>query len=221
MSNRILLGWSALILVGSLCVSGALVSAEEKPEEGFRSLFDGKTLTGWEGNEKIFRVEEGAILAGSLQEKIPNNEFLCSQDRFGNFELRLQARLRGEGKNAGIQFRSERIPNHFEVKGYQCDMGMMQSKSIWGSLYDESRRRKFLMEGDAEKLAKLVQADEWNDITIRCAENKIQIWVNDLQTVDYEEADKEIPATGIIGLQIHGGAPAEAAYRKIRIRELE
>ncbi len=63
------------------------------------------------------------------------------------FELRLQAKLVGDGKNAGIQFRSQRIPNHHEVIGYQCDMGEMGNRSIWGSIYDESRRKKFICRG--------------------------------------------------------------------------
>ncbi|MFT5523422.1 MAG: hypothetical protein ACI9HK_001368, partial [Pirellulaceae bacterium] len=174
---------------------------------------------GWEGSDKIFRVENGAIVAGNLKEKIANNEFLCTKKRYENFELRLQAKLVGEGKNAGIQFRSDRIPNHHEVKGYQCDVGAMADRSIWGSLYDESRRRKFLAHGDAEKLSKF-PSEKWNDIVVRCSGKKIEIWVNDVKTVDYLEEEDGIPSDGIIGLQIHGGAPAEASYRNIRIKSL-
>ena len=124
------------------------------------SLFDGKTLAGWEGNLEMFRVEQGAIVAGSLKQSIPNNEFLCTKRRFDNFELRLKAKLVGDGENAGIQFRSKRIPNHFEVKGYQCDMGRGEGRLIWGSLYDESRRRKFLAQGDNERLAKVFKPND-------------------------------------------------------------
>ena len=193
-------------------------SAED--ETGFVSIFDGKTLDGWEGDLKTFRVDEGAIVAGTLGEKIPRNEFLCTKQQYGDFELRLQARLRGEGKNAGVQFRSQRVPNHHEVSGYQCDMGEMGAKPIWGWLYDESRRNKFLAEADAEKLSSKLKRDDWNDLTIRCEGKQIKIWVNGFQTVDYTEKEEEIAAKGIIGLQIHGGLPAEARYRKIRIKTL-
>jgi hypothetical protein len=189
-------------------------------EEGFTPLFDGKTLDGWEGKSDVFRVEEGAIVAGSLKQAIPRNEFLCTTRDYGDFELRLEARLRGEGKNAGVQFRSRRIPDHHEVIGYQCDMGVMAERPIWGSLYDESRRRKFLADGDAEKLAKALKADDWNELVVRCEGPRIRIWVNGLQTVDYTEADESLERTGLIGLQIHGGKPAEAAYRKLRIKVL-
>jgi hypothetical protein len=206
----------------SLCLLGlcpAIIFAADV-EEGFTTLFDGKSLAGWEGDEKTFRVADGAIVAGTLEAKIPRNEFLCSKKEYGNFELRLQARLKGAGENAGIQFRSARIPNHHEVKGYQCDMGNMPGRTIWGSLYDESRRNKFLAHGDDAEIKKALHADDWNDITIRCEGKKIQIWVNGVKSIDYQEMDEGIAERGIIGLQIHGGAPAESAYRKIRIREL-
>jgi hypothetical protein len=197
------------------------VGAQEKSAESeFMSLFDGKSLAGWEGNEKIFRVEKEAIVAGSLKEKVAHNEFLCSTKEYQDFELRLEAKLVGEGKNAGVQFRSARIPNHFEVIGYQCDMGETAERSIWGSLYDESRRRKFLAEGEKAALAKVVKKNDFNAITIRCEGPHVQIWVNDLKTVDYTEQEKDIAWKGVIALQIHGGEPAEASYRKIRIREI-
>jgi hypothetical protein len=199
-------------------LAAPLLGADD--ETGFVSLFDGKTLDGWEGNLKVFRVEEGAIVAGSLKEKVPNNEFLCTKKEYGDFELRLQAKLVGKGENAGVQFRSQRIPNHYEVVGYQFDMGSAGERSIWGSLYDESRRKKFLVDGDSDALRKVLRPDDWNDVVIRCEGPLIQLWVNTLQTVDYRELEKDIAAKGIIGLQIHGGEPAQASYRKIRIKEL-
>jgi hypothetical protein len=189
-------------------------------EPGFTALFDGKTLNGWEGNERIFRVEDGAIMAGSSSERIAHNEFLASREEFGDFELRLKARLTGKGQNAGVQFRSQRMPDHFEMIGYQCDIGSMPGKPIWGALYDESRRRKFLAEPPAEKLASVLKTGDWNDLVIRCEGPRVQIWVNGLQTVDYVEMDDNIPRSGKFGLQIHGGEPALASYKDIHIRRL-
>ena len=209
-----------IVLFTGMILVNFVMADEIKEEPGFVSLFDGKTLDGWEGNLKMFRVEDAAIIAGSLVHKIPNNEFLCTRKQYGDFELRLQARLRGEGKNAGVQFRSQRIPNHHEVSGYQCDIGIMQDKLIWGWLYDESRRNKFLVEGDAARLDTVVKRDGWNDIVIRCTGPKVEIWVNELKTVDYTEMDPTASRQGIIGLQIHAGEPAEASYRNIRIKRL-
>lgn len=197
-----------------------LVNFALAAEPDFKPLFDGQTLAGWEGDQAVFRIEDGAIIAGSKTEKVAHNEFLASTEEYGDFELRLKARLTGKGQNAGVQFRSQRMPNHFEMVGYQCDMGTMQGRPIWGWLYDESRRRKFLAEADDTKLAATVKADVWNDIVIRCEGPRIQIWVNDLLTVDYVEAQADIPQRGRFGLQIHGGEAAEAAYKDIRIRVL-
>ena len=189
-------------------------------EAGFKPLFDGKSFDGWEGNMKFFRIEDSAIVAGNLREKIPNNEFLCTKQKYENFELRLDAKLIGQGDNAGVQFRSERIPNHHEVIGYQCDIGLVgKDRSIWGALYDESRRKKFLAEPPADSI-KQVNQGEWNNLRIIAKDKSIQIYVNGTKTVDYTEQEKEIAKTGIIGLQIHSGPPAEAWYRNIRIKAL-
>ena len=195
--------------------------ARAEREANFVPLFDGKTFDGWEGNLEIFRIEDGAIVGGTLEERIPHNEFLCTTKEFGDFELRLKAKLVGKGNNAGIQFRSQRMPNHHEVIGYQCDMGTaFEIQNIWGYLYDESRRNKFLAEGDSQKISKVFKTDDWNEFVIRCEGPSIQIWLNGLQTVDYTEKDDKIWRRGIIGLQIHGGDPAEASYKDIRIKEL-
>jgi len=211
----------SLGVAGLVCFASTLFDvATLAAEDGFVKIFDGKSLEGWEGDLKTFRVVDGAIVAGTLDAKIPRNEFLCTRKRYANFELRLEARLRGPGENAGIQFRSERIPNHHEVIGYQCDMGTAQGKSIWGALYDESRRRIFLAQGDHDQLVTKLKKDDFNNIVIRCEGNRIRIWVNDLLTVDYEEKEGGIATRGVIGLQIHGGEPGEATYREIRILEL-
>jgi len=205
---------------GLIACTFALLHWAAAAEDDFQPLFDGKTLEGWEGNREIFRVEGGAIVAGSLERRIPRNEFLCTTRTFGDFELRLRAKLSGAGQNAGVQFRSKRVPKSHEVEGYQCDVGRDGEKFIWGFLYDESRRRKFLVECDQAVLREAVRPDDWNDIVIHCAGNEIRIAVNGRETVSYREADESIPRQGIIGLQIHGGPPAEARYKDIRIREL-
>lgn len=198
----------------------AVLFAEEK-ENGFKPLFDGKTFAGWEGNRDVFRIEDGAIVAGTLKSNIPRNEFLSTEQKFADFELRLKAKLVGEGNNAGIQFRSKRIPNHHEMIGYQCDMGRAFGRNIWGALYDESRRRKVLAEGEQAAVLKAFKNGDWNEFRIRCEGQRIQIWLNGRQTVDYTEKDEEIDRDGVIGLQIHGGKPAEAWYKDVRIKRLE
>jgi len=212
----------SLVFVKLLFAAFVLPAFSAEPKEPkFESLFDGKTFDGWEGNLDWFRIEDKAVVAGSLEKAVPRNEFLCTKKTYGDFELKLKAKLVGKGANAGIQFRSSRIPNHHEVKGYQCDMGEYPEQLIWGSLYDESRRNKFLAHGDKEKVAAAYKDGDWNEFKIRCEGNHIQIWLNGLPTVDYTETEKDIASSGIIGLQIHGGGPSEASYKDIEIRELK
>jgi hypothetical protein len=179
-------------------------------------LFDGRSLEGWQGNLDVFRVEDGAIVGGSLDARVARNEFLTTAKEYGDFELRLKFKLLGEKANAGVQIRSRRIPDHYEMIGYQADMG----DGWWGCLYDESRRRKVLAGPPAEDRRKLVKPNEWNDYVIRCQARRIQLWVNGTETVDYTEPDESIEQAGLIGVQIHGGGPSEAWYKDIRIVEL-
>jgi hypothetical protein len=195
--------------------------AEDDAEEGWIPLFDGKTLAGWEGNEKMFRVEDEAIVAGTLERDIPHNDFLCTEKEFGDFELRLSVKLLGKGDNAGIQVRSRRVPDDHEVSGYQADVGSAWDRPVWGALYDEARRNKILSDPGEELLKDLVKPDDWNELRIRCEGPRIQIWLNGKRTVDYTEEDEGIARSGVIGLQVHGGPPAEAWYKDIAIRELD
>jgi hypothetical protein len=184
-----------------------------------RPLFDGKTFAGWEGDtKKTWRIEEGAIAGGSLEHAVPRNEFLCTTKSYGDFELRLKFKLLGDRKhaNAGVQFRTRRIPKHHEVIGYQADIG----QHYWGALYDESRRNRILAGPDRSVIARIVKHDDWNEYVIRCEGPRIRLWLNGTLTVDYTEKDPKIERTGVIGLQIHGGAKAKVFYKDIRIEEL-
>lgn len=201
-----------LLALTTLSAPGADVKS--KP----MSLFDGQSFAGWEGNLKMFRIADGAIVGGNLQEKIPNNEFLCTTRRYTNFVLRLKFKLLGgEKANAGVQFRTERIPNHHEVIGYQADMG---DPAWWGCIYDESRRRKVLAKSDIEAVNQVLKRGDWNEYTIRCEGKRTRLHINGVQTVDYTEEDATIPGYGLIAVQIHSGPPSEAWYKDITIEEL-
>jgi hypothetical protein len=196
-----------------LLILALVLAAQPKPV----AIFDGKTFAGWEGDLTIFRIQDGAIVGGTLERKIARNEFLCTTKTYGDFELRLKVKLLGgDGANAGIQFRTRRIPNHHEVSGYQADMGT----GYWGALYDESRRNKVLKGPDREKMKSVIRVNDWNDYVIRAEGRRIQLWINGVQTVDYTEEDPTIETTGVIALQIHGGPPSEAWYKDITLLHL-
>ena len=181
------------------------------------TIFDGRTFDGWEGNLTIFRIEDGSIVGGSLKDRIVRNEFLCTKRAYGDFELRLKFKLLGgETANAGVQFRTRRIPDNHEVSGYQADMGA----GWWGALYDESRRNKVLKGPDQARMKEVVKVGEWNDYVVRAEGPRIQLWINGVQTVDYVEEDAAVERRGVICPQIHAGPPAEAWYKDITIRDL-
>lgn len=185
------------------------------------AIFDGKTFTGWEGDtESVWRIEDGALTAGSLAKKQEQNNFLATTEEYSDFELRLKYKLEGtEGFiNGGVQFRSKRIADHHEVIGYQADLGAGYD----GALYDESRRRKILMQPKPEVLEKAIKPlGEWNDYRIRAEGKRIQLWLNDVQTVDYTETEDGIDESGIIAVQIHGNATSIVRYKDIVIEELK
>jgi 3-keto-disaccharide hydrolase len=195
-----------------LLLPASAIAADPKP------LFNSKDLTGWEGDEKTWRVEDGAIVGGSLDAVVPRNEFLCTTKTYGDFELKLKFKLLGDKDkaNGGVQFRTKRIPKHHEVSGYQADIGA----GYWGALYDESRRNKVLAGPKPEEAAKLVKLDDWNEYMIRAQGPWIQLWLNGTKTVNYIEKDEKIDASGIIGLQVHGGAKSKVLYKDITIEEL-
>lgn len=202
-----------LILL-AVCFLALLGVARTKPTR----LFDGKSFKGWEGNLSVFRIVDGAIVGGSLKVALPRNEFLCTAREFSDFVLRVKFKLLGDPAraNAGIQFRSRRVPNSHEVEGYQADIG----QRFWGALYDESRRRKVLAAPGPEEVRRMIKPDGWNDYVIRAEGRQIRLELNGHQTVNYLEPDAAIGQSGRVCLQIHGGPASEAWYKDITIEPL-
>jgi hypothetical protein len=183
------------------------------------SLFDGKSLQGWEGDPEYFRVEKNCIVAGRLDRPIRGNQFLVSDQEFHNFELVFESKLIGKGNNAGVQFWSRRVPNSTEMIGYQCDIGSFKDGFLWGWLYDESRRNRFLATTTQKDLSSWVNPKgTWNHMRILALEQKISIWLNNNPTITYHEKDQDVPFVGKFGLQVHGGPPLEAWFRNINIK---
>lgn len=207
---------SLVLAIPLMLHAGAVGTPPAAAAETWAPLFDGKTLAGWEGRTDVFRVEDGAIVAGSRTAPMPRNEFLCTRAQYGDFVLRLEFHMPGEGMNAGVQFRSQRIPDHHEVIGYQADMG----DGWWGALYDESRRNRVLAKPDDEVIARALDKKGWNRYVIEARGPHVRLLINDHLTVDYTEPDATLEQRGRICVQIHSGPPGEVRYRNIEIREL-
>lgn len=208
--------FTALILGSALVLSLGVSAKSGTP------LTDGLTFANWAGDtNQTWRLVDGAFVGGSLKAKVPRNEFLRSTRSYTNFLLRVKFKLVGTEAggfiNGGVQVRSQPAANPpNEMVGYQCDIG----EGWWGALYDESRRNKVLIKPDPKLVEQAVKKNDWNEYVIRCQGRRIQTTINGVQMIDYTEADESLPQHGLIGLQIHGGGPAEASYKDISIEEL-
>lgn len=185
-----------------------------------KSIFDGKTFKGWVGDtNKTWRIADGAFVGGSLDEKVPRNEFVRTTRSYTNFVLRVKFKLLGKVGfvNGGVQLRSKPATNPpNEMIGYQADIG----EGWWGALYDETRRNKVLIKPDADAVKAAIKKDDWNDYEIRCEGKRIRTDINGVPMIDYTEPDDSIEQFGQIGLQVHGGGQTEIHYKDITIEEL-
>ncbi|MBN1420065.1 MAG: DUF1080 domain-containing protein, partial [Planctomycetes bacterium] len=182
---------------------------EQVPEASlWEPLFDGETLAGWRGDEKLWSVEDGAIVGrhGGLDGP---NTFLIRDGALGDFFLEVEARLSGEKGNSGIQFRSEVIEG-FIVRGYQADI----AAGLWGLLYEE-RGRGILVDGSA-KVEDAVRAGGWNTYRIEAFGPTVRLFVNGKLAVDFN--DSAGAREGILALQLHAGPAMEVAFRNMRVR---
>jgi putative membrane-bound dehydrogenase-like protein len=207
--------WSlALLLLPTVCL------AAPPPAPGKTvPLFDGHSLQGWEGDPKLWRVEDGMIAGGSLTEAVQRNEFLATTRPYTNFIVRMRIKLTGtEGFiNSGFQIRSQRVPNDSEMSGYQCDYG---DPSWWAGLYDESRRNRNLVAADMAVIEPVLHRNDWNEFVIRADGPRITTWLNGVQGIDYTEPDGSIPQHGLMGIQVHGGGKALVQVKDLTLEEL-
>ena len=202
----------SIVALVALCSIGAKgLTAAPIDFDDAVSLFNGKDLTGWEGETQLWSARDGMIVGKSAG--IKYNAFLATTQEYQDFELKVSFRLVGGAGNSGVQFRSARKPGSPQVVGYQADI----AEGYWGSLYDEARRDKFLSQAKQDGIAK---ADGWNDYIIRCQGGHIELTLNGVKTAEYQEADASIPRSGVIALQVHSGGPMEIQFRDIRIRKL-
>ncbi|SHI55397.1 protein of unknown function [Arenibacter nanhaiticus] len=213
-----LLGKKCLVLI--LSIMGNL-SCKAQPSTFTGSLFDSKTLKGWEvvnkENKKYWSVVDSVITGGDGITNIPTNTYLRTSDSYEDFEFRALFRLTGDHDtgliNSGIQYRS--IIDGNKIIGYQADIG----RGYWGDIYDEHRRAK-LIGGDLSTLRYLLKEDGWNSYIIRCKGNKHELYINGVKTTEYMEKDPGIPSKGVIGIQLHSGGNAKIEFRNITITRL-
>jgi Domain of Unknown Function (DUF1080) len=207
--------WLALLCV-PLALAGTRAGDKKDTTAeagGFSSeFFNGKDLKGWEGLTEYWTVKDGMLIGAHKGLKF--NTFLCSKQKYTDFELKFRVRLTGGGANSGVQIRSKiHDKEHFAVTGPQCDMG----GPFWGSLYGENFGG--MMKAADPKLVKSVlKENDFNDYYIKCVGKHVTIKLNGETTVDDDFA--KMPDDGIIAWQLHGGGAMEAAFRNIQFTDL-
>ena len=141
---------SAFTLMTIACMTigfEVTLSAQNKTNNGFKSIFDGKTLNGWEGDSVYWRVENGSIVGEITADKLlKNNTFIIwNGGETKDFELKLEYRISIAG-NSGINYRSERLPdNPNALKGYQADID--GKNNYTGQNYEERGRTTLAYRG--------------------------------------------------------------------------
>jgi len=214
----------------------ATVAGAQAPE-GFKSLFNGKDLTGWDGNPKVWSVQDGAITGQTTKENpIRMNTFLIwKEGTVKDFEL--HAKIRLENHNTGIQYRSKDKGN-WVVNGYQGDYD--DTKQWLGSLYEEGGRGVLAQMGqkvtigedgkinetgkvgDAKELRAEINPKEWADYVIIAQGNHLIHKINGKTIVDVTDNQESKRAMeGILALQLHAGTPMKVQFKDIYLKELK
>lgn len=229
--------------LSAVIASGMASALAADLEPGFKSLFNGKDLTGWAGRPQHWSVEDGAITGTTSKEKpAQGNNFLIAKDGdqdliVSDFELRCSYRFTGRWGNSGIQYRSKEIGN-FVVHGYQADMEVGTSYS--GILYEEGGRgilcergKKVVIKevdgktkiepagtlGDSKEIQSHINVNGWNEYVIIAQGNHLQQFINAQQTIDVvDEQTSKAARSGILALQLHAGPPMKVQFKDIRIR---
>ena len=204
-------------------------------EETWTSLFDGKTLDGWEqhSGKAEYRVEDGAVVGKTVANT--GNSFLCTKKTYGDFILEFEFKV-AASMNSGVQFRSQFFDQETEFKGgdkprkipadrvhgYQYEIDP-SPRAYTGGVYDEMRRGWLKDLKGNEAAQKAFKQGEWNKARIECRGESIKTSINGVPAAELKDG---MTPKGIIALQVHqignkGAAGEEVRWKNIRIQELK
>ena len=190
----------------------------EEQKEGYILLFDGKSLSGWDGDPSVWSVKDGSIVGSTEGAPLKHNTFLIYRTRkFSDFVLRVDLKLRNH--NSGIQFRSEEKPE-WVLTGYQADASEAGDKSAWGNFYEEQGRGRNVMKTPDEGWLigkKIYHKGEWNTYEITAKGDQIRFLLNGVETIQVVDSKA---SDGWLGLQCHTGEPMRVEFRNLRIKPL-
>jgi hypothetical protein len=196
-----------------------LAPAVAHADEGWVTLFDGKTTAGWvqRGGKATYAVEDGALVGRTVLDE--KNSFLCPPKDYADFVLEFEVWVDPK-LNSGVQIRSESRPEYRNgvVHGYQVEID--PSDRGWsGGIYDEQRRGWLTNPKDDPKAQKAFKVGEWNRYRVEASGDRLRTWVNDVPVSDLVDG---MTRSGFIGFQVHQAKEAGLVvkWRNIRLREL-
>jgi hypothetical protein len=231
---------SFLLLGAMLPALAAAGPARAADDDGFKPIFDGKTLEGWDGDSKFWRVEDEAIVGETTKENPAKmNTFLIWQrGKPGDFELIAEFCMPNPGfANSGIQIRSWEEKEKWRVSGYQSDMD--SDNTYTGACYGENFRGMLANRGEktvigknhkptvvekiaeSDELAKSIKKQDWNEYHIIAKGNHIIQKINGRVMCELTDEDDRARKDGIIALQIHAGEPMKVQFKNIQLKELK
>jgi hypothetical protein len=212
-----------------------------KPDDtaGFTQIFDGKTLTGWDGDPVFWRVENGSIVGESTpKNRVAQNTFLIWRgERLRDFELKIDFRI--GGTNSGVQIRSAELPSvgKWVLKGYQADMDFING--FTGNIHEERGRDLLVPRGQVVRVADgptyksvgriapatdlrgVVNVANWNRYHIIArGPLLLQLLNGQLMAVLIDEDEKNRALEGVLGLQMHVGDPFKVEFRNVWYKRL-
>jgi hypothetical protein len=202
--------------------------------EGFRAIFNGRDLTGWEGSPRYWSVKDGC-LTGKADGTLKFNRFITWRGGpVKNFELRVKVKV-SPGGNSGLQYRGTERPDLGEsvVTGYQCDV-VANRPDYNGMLYEERGRRILAHTGEQVVIdtngqpwvvgrfpLKAFQAGDWHDYRVRVEGNHHRHWIDGHPTIDLIDLDeKGRKLEGVLAVQVHVGPPMTIQYRDVFLKTL-
>ncbi len=221
-------------LLPSLTAILLMVSPALAAEEEFRSLFNGKDLTGWDGNPELWSVQDGCITGQTTgPAQMEYNQFLIWRDGVvKNFEL--HAMVKQAGNNTGIQYRSKELPEvgKWSMSGYQCDIHPAQPNNAM--VYEERARGILVQNGQsvvidpqgakwlvAERDAVPADVAEWHEYTVIANGNHLIHKLDGKVTIDLLDFDASARAMeGLVGFQIHRGPAMNVQIKDVKLKAL-
>lgn len=193
-----------------LCMIICAGQPTKAQEADFVELFDGTTTKGW---TKPFDWGEVKVEGGQIHLTASKKFFLVTEKTYRDFVLEGEVYC-PVGGNSGFQFRCHYMPN--KLWGYQAEVDTSDRK--WaGGLYDEGRRGWLVNLKDKPEAQAAFKNGEWNKYRVEANGDHIKIFVNGVQTVDFQDS---MDAEGHIAIQHHGEKGLTYKFRNLRIKVL-